>query len=86
MNLPGARQTRGEFDKVAGSESNRLALIGRHRDITFQQQAGFPLVVMPGECADFTGPNRPVANTQGQDHALRAVGGHTDHRGVGRGI
>ena len=38
------------------------------------------------ECADFTGPNRPVANTQGQDHALRAVGGHTDHRGVGRGI
>ena len=86
MNLPCARQPCWELNKIACTESNRLTVVRCHRDITLKQQAGFSLVVMPGERADFTGPDRPFANTQGQDHTLRAVGGHTDHRGVGRGI
>lgn len=75
---PGAVEPGRELHQVTSDKLDRLAMLGDHRHLTFQQEADFLLVVMPGERAHLTGPYRPITDTQGNDHTLRAWGGHLD--------
>ena len=75
---PSAVETGGKLHQVSGGKLCGLAILGGHRHLPFQQQADFFLVVIPREGAHLTGPDRPITDTQGNDHALRAWGGHLD--------
>ena len=64
MNVPGAAQALGKHHQITGAEPHRLPAIGGDRHISLQQQTGLLLVVVPGEGADATGPDRPTAHPQ----------------------
>ena len=80
VNLPGAAHPLRKHNKISRTEADGLAAIRSHRHLAVQDQAGFTLVIGPGECADLAAPNGPLTQPKRQDRALGTRRCDANHR------
>ena len=72
VNLPSAPQSCTELDQISSTKTNGFSLFWSHRHIAFKDETALAFLVLPGERAGFTTPDRPLTNTEFPNQLLRA--------------